>query len=242
MRRRGSVVVLILDELLLVNGVLILVFVVLGVLVMMMVEAVKHAVVLFGIFVLGFVLLRVGVAGGVLLLVHADGVLGLVEKGLVGGAGAGGGAGADGAGVAGGAGRAGVVVLDAGDLVGGGLGGGLVGVGEDVTVRVEVSVGCFSMVRRQGGEKKAYRWTLSVTPETVSVTLSVVDLALFGVAWSATSGKAVSLQWLGGWEREEGDVLLWMSLRPRSDMLAVVFGLRVGCWLVDWSECCWLGC
>ena len=228
-------VVLILDELLLVNCVLILVFVVLGVLVMMMVEAVKHAVVFLGIFVLGFVLLRVGVAGGVLLLVHADGVLGLVEEGLVGGAGAGG------AGVAGGAGRAGVVVLDAGDPVGGGLGGGLVGVGEDVTVSVEVSVGCFSMVRRQGGEKKAYRWTLSVTPETVSVTLSVVDLALFGVAWSATSGKAVSLQWLGGWVREEGDVLSWISLRPRSDMLAVVLGLRGCCWLVDWSECYWLG-
>ena len=108
-------------------------------------------------------------------------------------------------------------------------------------MRVEVSVGCFSMVRRQGGEKKAYRWTLSVTPETVSVTLSVVDLALFGVAWSATSGKAVSLQWLGGWVREEGDVLSWISLRPRSDMLAVVLGLRGCCWLVDWSECCWLG-
>ena len=65
-----------------------------------------------------------------------------------------------------------------------------------------------------------YRWTLSVTPVTVSVTLSVVDLALFGVAWSATSGKCVSLQWLGGWGRE--DVLSWMSLRPRSDMMTVV--------------------
>jgi hypothetical protein len=65
-----------------------------------------------------------------------------------------------------------------------------------------------------------YRWTLSVTPETVSVTLSVVDLAVFGVAWSATSGKCVSLQWLGGWERE--DVLSWMSLRPVSDMMTVV--------------------
>ena len=126
---------LILDELLLVNCVLILVFVVLGVLVMMMVEAVKHAVVFLGIFVLGFVLLRVGVAGGVLLLVHADGVLGLVEDRLVGG-------GAGGGGVAG-AGRAGVVVLDAGDLVCGGLGGRLVGVGQDVTVRVMWSVGCW---------------------------------------------------------------------------------------------------
>ena len=108
---------------------------------MMMVEAVKHAVVFLGIFVLGFVLLRVGVAGGVLLLVHADGVLGLVEDGLVGGAGSGGGvAGGAGAGARG----AGVVVLDAGDLVGGGLGGRLVGVGENVTVRGWWSVGCFS--------------------------------------------------------------------------------------------------
>jgi hypothetical protein len=77
-----------------------------------------------------------------------------------------------------------------------------------------------------------------VTPETVSVTLSVVDLALFGMAWSATSGgKAVSLQWLGGWEREEeeGDVLSWMSLRPGSDMLTVGVGWFEGlvvlvCW------------
>jgi hypothetical protein len=68
-----------------------------------------------------------------------------------------------------------------------------------------------------------------VTPETVSVTLSVVDLALFGVVWSATSGKAVSLQWLGGWER---NVLSWMSLRPRSDMLTVVFVLEL--LLVGW--------
>jgi hypothetical protein len=86
------------------------------------------------------------------------------------------------------------------------------------------------MVRMQDEEREAYRWTLSVTPETVSVTLSVVDLALFGVAWSATSGKCVSLQWLGGWEREE--VLSWMSLWPRSDMMKVdgvsVVGL-VGC-------------
>jgi hypothetical protein len=69
---------------------------------------------------------------------------------------------------------------------------------------------------------ETYRWTLSVTPETLSVTFSVVDLALFGVAWSATSGKAVSLQWLGEWERKEEDVLSWMSLRPRSDMMTVV--------------------
>jgi hypothetical protein len=110
------------------------VVVVLRVLVMMVVKGVKHAVVFLGIFLLvgggGFG--RVGMAGGTLLLVHADGVLGLVEEGLVGGTGGGGVAGG---GAGGGAGRAGVVVLDAGDLVGGGLGGRLVGVGEDVTVR-----------------------------------------------------------------------------------------------------------
>jgi len=123
------------DELLLVRSVFI--FMVLGVLVMVMVDAVKHAVVLlFGI-VVGFVL--VGVAGGVLLLVHADGVLGLVEEGLVGSGGAGAGAGGAG-GVAGGTRRAGVVVLDAGDLVGGGLGGRLVGVGHHITVRAVWSV------------------------------------------------------------------------------------------------------
>jgi len=107
--------------------------VVLGVLVMMMVQGIKHAVVFLGIFVFvgGGSFGRVGMAGGTLLLVHADGVLGLVEEGLVGGTGGtGGGAGGAGAG----AGGAGVVVLDAGDFVGGGLGGGLVGVGEDVAV------------------------------------------------------------------------------------------------------------
>ena len=190
-------------------------------LVVMVVMMVREEAVMFLVLVV-----LVGVTREVLLLVRTDQVLGLVKQRLVGGAGSSG---------------TGVGVLLARELVGSGLGGGLVGVGEDVTVRVEVSVGCFSMVRRQGGEKKAYRWTLSVTPETVSVTLSVVDLALFGVAWSATSGKAVSLQWLGGWVREEGDVLSWISLRPRSDMLAVVLGLRGCCWLVDWSECCWLG-
>jgi len=94
----------------------------------MVVMDIEQAVVGLGIVVVVFVL--VGVAGGVLLLVHADGVLGLVEDGLVGAAG-GGRAGV----VAGGAGRAGVVVLDAGDLVGGGLGGGLVGVRHHVTGR-----------------------------------------------------------------------------------------------------------
>jgi hypothetical protein len=114
--------------------VLLILVVVLGVLVMVMVD-VENAVVFLGIFVLVGFWCLVGVAGGVLLLVHADGVLGLVEDRLVGG-------GAGGGGVAG-AGRAGVVVLDAGDLVGGGLGGRLVGVGQDVTVRVMWSVGCW---------------------------------------------------------------------------------------------------
>ena len=111
--------------------------VVLGVLVMMMVQGIKHAVVFLGIFVFvgGGSFGRVGMAGGTLLLVHADGVLGLVEEGLVGGTGGGGVAGGGAGGAGAGAGGAGVVVLDAGDLVGGGLGGGLVGVGEDVTVR-----------------------------------------------------------------------------------------------------------
>lgn len=63
----------------------------------------------------------VGVTGEILLLVQADGVLGLVEDGLVtGGGGAGGG---------------GVGVLLAGELVGGGLGGGLLRVRDGVAVR-----------------------------------------------------------------------------------------------------------
>jgi hypothetical protein len=98
--------------------------------------------------------LRVGVAGGVLLLVQADGVLGLVEERLIGGASGAGGAGG-GAGVAG---RAGVVFLDAGDFVGCGLGGRLVGVGEDVTVRgVGLLVGCFSVVRVRVGRQEEDR-------------------------------------------------------------------------------------
>ena len=90
-------------------------------------------------------------------------------------------------------------------------------------------------------EEETYRWTLSVTPETVSVTLSVVDLELFGVAWSATSGNAVSLQWLGGWVM---DVLSWRSLRPVSDILTVLLVLGVcGVLLVGRCEfCCLLGC
>lgn len=112
------------------------VFAVLRVLVVVMVVVeVEHAVVFLGIVVV--VVFGVGVAGGVLLLVHADGVLGLVEDGLVGRGGAGGSAGG---GVARGR---GVVVLDAGHLVGSGLGGGLVGVRHHVAVRVLWLAGCF---------------------------------------------------------------------------------------------------
>lgn len=62
----------------------------------------------------------VGVTREVLLLVRTDQVLGLVKQRLVGGAGGSG---------------TGVGVLLARDLVGGGLRGGLVRVGDDVTVR-----------------------------------------------------------------------------------------------------------
>lgn len=64
----------------------------------------------------------VGVTREVLLLVRTDQVLGLVKQRLVGGAGGSG---------------TGVGVLLARDLVGGGLGGGLVRVGDDVTVRTK---------------------------------------------------------------------------------------------------------
>jgi hypothetical protein len=69
----------------------------------------------------------VGVTREVLLLVRTDQVLGLVKQRLVGGAGGSG---------------AGVGVLLARELVGGGLGGRLVGVGDHVTVRKERSVWC----------------------------------------------------------------------------------------------------
>lgn len=82
------------------------------VMVVMMVR--EEAVVVFVLVVL------VGVTREVLLLVRTDQVLGLVKQRLVGGAGGSG---------------TGVGVLLARDLVGGGLGGGLVGVGDDVTVR-----------------------------------------------------------------------------------------------------------
>lgn len=64
----------------------------------------------------------VGVTREVLLLVRTDQVLGLVKQRLVGGAGGSG---------------TGVGVLLARELVGGGLGGGLVGVGDHVTVKRE---------------------------------------------------------------------------------------------------------
>ena len=72
----------------------------------------------------------VGVTREVLLLVRTDQVLGLVKQRLVGGAG-GSGAGGSGAGGSG----ASVGILLARELVGGGLGGRLVGVGDHVTVR-----------------------------------------------------------------------------------------------------------
>ena len=65
----------------------------------------------------------VGVTREVLLLVRTDQVLGLVKQRLVGGAGGAGGGGA------------GVGVLLARELVGGGLGGRLVGVGDHVAVK-----------------------------------------------------------------------------------------------------------
>lgn len=68
------------------------------------------------------VVVLVGVTREVLLLVRTDQVLGLVKQRLVGGAGGRG---------------AGVGVLLARELVGGGLGGGLLGVGDHVAVRGE---------------------------------------------------------------------------------------------------------
>jgi hypothetical protein len=222
--------------------VVLVVVVVLGVLVMMMVKGVKHAVVFLGIFVrvrFG----SVGMAGGVLLLVHADGVLGLVEEGLVSGAGGGGvadsGAGAAGAGAAGAS--AGVVVLDAGDLVGGGLGGGLVGVREDVTVEEEeVSLGALDGEDAGGREG--------------GLPLDLVGDAGDGVGDLVGGG-------LGG---VRGGVVgdLWEVCQPAMargmgegggctvvDVLAAEVrhgngvGLRVVGWLLvgRWSECCWLG-
>jgi len=84
--------------------------------VMVVVMVREEAVMVFVLVVL------VGVTREVLLLVRTDQVLGLVKQRLVGGAGGSG---------------TGVGVLLARDLVGGGLGGGLVRVGDDVTVRRE---------------------------------------------------------------------------------------------------------
>jgi hypothetical protein len=50
----------------------------------------------------------------------------------------------------------------------------------------------------------AYRWTLSPTPVTVSLTFSVVDLELSGVTWSATSVTSVSMGLRAGVEDERG--------------------------------------
>ena len=122
----------------------------------------------------------VGVTREVLLLVRTDQVLGLVKQRLVGGTG--------GSGTGGGV--AGVGVLLARELVGGGLGGGLVRVGDRVTVRRRISLVLMN------GEmmRMAYRWTLSAPPVTVSLTFSVVDLELSGVTWSATSARSVSMR------------------------------------------------
>lgn len=107
----------------------------------------------------------------VLLFVHADGVLGLVEQGLV---------------VLGG-------VLLTRDLVGGGLGGRLVGVRDGVTVgRLGLA---FGLEVEQGSREDTNRWTLSTPPETESLTLSVVDLEVSGVILSVTSGDGVSGLW-----------------------------------------------
>jgi hypothetical protein len=123
------------------------------------------------------VLVVLGVTRVVLLLVHADGVLGLVKQRLVGGAGGGA------------VGGRGVGLLLARELVGGGLGSRLVGVGDHVTVRDDGQLG----VRGgRGGSEGAYRWTLSPAPVTVSLTFSVVDLELSGVMWSPTSARDVS--------------------------------------------------
>jgi hypothetical protein len=120
----------------------------------------------------------VGVTREVLLLVvQADGVLGLVKQRLVSGAG----------GSAGG-GR-GVGVLLTGELVGGGLSGRLLGVRKHVTV---MDNGQLGVKGGRGVNEGAYRSILSVVPVTVSLTLSVVDLEWSGVMWSPTSVRVVS--------------------------------------------------
>jgi hypothetical protein len=118
-----------------------------------------------------------GVIMVVLLLVQADGVLGLVKQRLVGGAGVGAGGGR------------GVGLLLARELVGGGLSGRLVGVGDHITVRDDGQLG---VEGGRGVREEAYRWTLSLAPVTVSLTFSVVDFELSGVMWSPTSVRVVS--------------------------------------------------
>jgi hypothetical protein len=124
-----------------------------------------------------FVVLVFGVTRVVLLLVQADGVLGLVKQRLVGGAGVGAGGGR------------GVGLLLARELVGGGLSGRLVGVGDHITVRDDGQLG---VKVGRGVSEGAYRWTLSLAPVTVSLTFSVVDFELSGVMWSPTSVRVVS--------------------------------------------------
>jgi len=128
----------------------------------------------------------VGVTREVLLLVRTDQVLGLVKQRLVGGAGGSG---------------TGVGVLLARDLVGGGLGGGLVRVGDHVTVRRKSQL---DVDERGGKGEWMYRWTLSAVPVTESLTFSVVDLELSGVTWSATSVASVSMRLHAGVGDERG--------------------------------------
>lgn len=81
-----------------------------------------------------------------------------------------------------------------------------------------------------------YRWTLSPPPVTESEIFSVVDLELFGVTWSATSGRSVSegaMRWRGGRERTVVEILA-AGVRTRH----VGGGVRVVVLLVGVSECC----
>jgi hypothetical protein len=105
-------------------------------LVVMVVMMVREEAVMFVVLVV-----LVGVSREILLLgVGTDQVLGLVKQRLVGGAGGG----------AGGAGGVGVLLVR--NVVGDGLGGGLVGVGDHVTVRREGQLGVDRWMRRFGGE------------------------------------------------------------------------------------------
>lgn len=61
------------------------------------------------------------------------------------------------------------------------------------------------------GDEEAYRWTLSTVAVTESLTLSVMDLVVLGVTWSATSVRSVSEDaWMRGEEqktRTVGEIL-----------------------------------